>query len=98
MKKIIITILIFLICNVGYASSNIQVINEGKHYKCIQEIYTVTKDDTLDTITIKFMNKNTYGPREFYEFREGIIENNLQLCNRDVIENEKLVIIYWIKK
>lgn len=50
----------------------------------VQEIYQVDKNETLDTITDKYMKKNTYGKREHKEFRQGIIELNQWLLDRNV--------------
>lgn len=60
----------------------------------IQDVHCVQKGETLDGITRTYMEKNTYGTREFHEFREGIIElNNL---HGEVVPGQNLRINYWV--
>lgn len=60
----------------------------------IQDVHIVLEGETLDGITRAYMEKNTYGTREFHEFREGIIElNNL---HGEVRPGQKLRINYWV--
>ena len=60
----------------------------------VQDVHQVIEGETLDGITRDYMKKNTYGTREFHEFREGIIElNNL---HGEVVPGQKLRINYWI--
>lgn len=62
----------------------------------IQDIHQVMEGETLDSITRDYMKKNTYGDREFKEFREGIIElNNL---HGEVVPGQKLRINYWVEE
>ena len=95
MKKLILTLILLI----NFSVCNAEIISHEEHnnYSFITEKYTVLKNDTLFSITQKFMNKNTYGKREFNEFREGIIENNPQLDGRDVLTDEVLIITYWVK-
>lgn len=64
--------------------------------KLMEEHYTVVVGDSLDSITVSFMKKNTYGTREFYEFREGIRELNPWLMKRAVQLGDVLLINYWV--
>lgn len=62
----------------------------------IQDIHQVMEGETLDSITRDYMEKNTYGTREFHEFREGIIELN-NLHGEEVHPGQKLRINYWVE-
>lgn len=62
----------------------------------IQDVHYVQEGETLDEITRTYMKKNTYGVREFYEFREGIIELN-NLHDNHVVPGQKLRINYWVE-
>lgn len=61
----------------------------------IEDIHQVMDGETLDGITRDYMEKNTYGTREFHEFREGIIELN-NLHGTEVVPGQKLRINYWV--
>lgn len=62
----------------------------------VQDVHLVQEGETLDGITRDYMKKNTYGTREFMEFREGIIElNNL---HGEVVPGQKLRINYWVEE
>lgn len=62
----------------------------------VQDVHLVQEGETLDGITRAYMKKNTYGDREFHEFREGIIElNNL---HGEVVPGQKLRINYWVEE
>lgn len=64
------------------------------NWALIQDVHYVQEGETLDEITRTYMKKNTYGDREFHEFREGIIElNNL---HGEVVPGQKLRINYWV--
>ena len=69
--------------------------------KLVTETYVVRQGDTLDAIAWQYMEKNTYGPRDVREFREGIIEGNWDLFSkqgRSVIHpGDALKITYWEK-
>lgn len=89
MKKMIIVMFVLLgFSNVCFANA--------KPYVLIQEEYTVMQGDTLDSITNSHIIKNTYGTREFLEFREGIKQLNPQLLNRPIETGETLHINYWV--
>ncbi len=64
----------------------------------IKTTYTVQENDSLNSITTKFIKKNTYGKRNFYEFREGIKELNPWLLERTMVIGDLLHINYWIDK
>ena len=42
------------------------------------------------------MKKNTYGPRDFKEFREGIIELNNLRGKTKLYTGQELSINYWV--
>lgn len=62
----------------------------------VQDIHQVIEGETLDSIARDYMKKNTYGDREFKEFREGIIELN-GLHGQEVVPGQKLRINYWVE-
>lgn len=66
-------------------------------YRLIEDTYTVQEGDTLDSITDVFIKKNTYGPREHYEFRSGIESLNYEKVKRGIREGDILRINYWIE-
>lgn len=100
---IIMTLALLL---VGFTScGNKAVVTEAKKqtikadYKLATYTYKVKQGDTLDEITSRFMGLNTYGDRNFYEFKEGIKERNPQaFVNGEYLRaNEVLVINVWTK-
>lgn len=62
----------------------------------IHDVHYVTDGETLDEITKAYMAKNTYGPRDFKEFREGIIELNGLRGKTDLHAGQELNINYWV--
>lgn len=62
----------------------------------IHDVHHVTEGETLDGITRTYMAKNTYGPRGFEEFREGIIDLNNLRGEDDVHPGQELRINYWV--
>lgn len=68
----------------------------ASNYKLIQDRYEVQTGDTLDSIAAAYMDKNTYGAREFKEFRAGIVELNPWLLYRDVCEGDVVIVNYWV--
>lgn len=62
----------------------------------IHDVHHVVEGETLDGITREFMAKNTYGPRGFEEFREGIIDLNSLGDNPVVHPGQELKINYWV--
>lgn len=70
---------------------------DAKPWTRIEELYTVQKTDTLDSIAETYMAKNTYGPREIHEFEESIIELNPELEFTKLKAGKAIHIAYWIK-
>ena len=62
----------------------------------IHDAHHVVEGETLDSITRVYMKKNTYGPRGFEEFREGIIDLNNLGDNPAVHPGQELRINYWV--
>lgn len=63
----------------------------------IHDVHYVMNGESLDEITKTYMAKNTYGPREFKEFREGIIELNNLRDKEELHIGQELSINYWVK-
>ena len=91
MVKFIVTLVAVLM--MGLASTCM-----AAGYQLMQDKYTAENGDSLDSITIKYISKNTYGVREFKEFKSGIIELNPWLLEREVKPGDIIYINYWIKK
>lgn len=98
LKKFVLVavlVVVFLVSFV-YGLVNASVPGE-KAYLLVTENYTVQDNDTLDSITKHYIVKNTYGKREFKEFRDGIIELNYNIFKeRNIRKGDNLVINYWI--
>lgn len=62
----------------------------------IHDVHNVVEGESINSITRVYMKKNTYGPREFAEFREGIIELNDLRGREEVHPGQKLKINYWV--
>jgi hypothetical protein len=62
----------------------------------IHDAHHVVEGETLDSIARDYMKKNTYGPRGFDEFREGIIDLNNLRDNLVVYPGQELRINYWV--
>ena len=62
----------------------------------IHDAHHVVEGETLDSITRDYMEKNTYGPRGFDEFREGIIDLNNLRDNLVLHPGQELRINYWV--
>lgn len=62
----------------------------------IHDAHHVVEGETLDSITRDYMKKNTYGPRGFDEFREGIIDLNNLRGDPVVHPGQELRINYWV--
>jgi len=91
-KAVLVAISLFLLTSVANAMTPGE-----KAYCLVTENYTVQNNDTLDSITRRYIVKNTYGKREFHEFRDGIIELNYDIFKqRDIRKGDNLVITYWI--
>lgn len=63
----------------------------------IHDAHHVVEGETLDSITRDYMSKNTYGPRGFEEFREGIIELNGLHETKELHFGQELKINYWVR-
>ena len=68
----------------------------------ITDTYVVNEGDTLWDISRKYMDKNTYGPRDIREFKEGIIELNYDSVFADrkdgeIYPGDTLKINYWVR-
>ena len=66
----------------------------------VTELYTVKKGDTLLEIAEEYVEKNTYGARNIYEFAEGIKEANSELFfmhSGNLIEGTTIKINYFVK-
>ena len=99
--KIFVSFITVMLFWVGLVSAGHTVKKEEafiQNYVYVKEIYEVSKNETLDTITDKFIKKNTYGPREHREFRQGIIELNTWLLERELKAKDRLEIRYWRKR
>lgn len=95
LKKILL-LTIIMSCAFGVAMATATVPGE-KPYRLVTENYVVQDGDTLDSIAMYYIKKNTYGPREINEFREGIRELNYDMIkDGDVKKGEMLKINYWI--
>lgn len=73
-----------------------------KDYELKHDTYIVQYGDELDVIANKYMAKNTYGKREFDEFKQGIIELNVDkypyIRYGEIKAGDRLKINYWIRK
>lgn len=68
----------------------------------VTETYIVQNNDNLWNISRKYMEKNTYGPREIREFYHGIIELNWDTVFKDrpdcmIYPGDELKINYFVK-
>ena len=68
---------------------------EQKPYPVVHVSYEAQEGNTLESMAEKYMQKNTYGVRDFYEFKEGIRDINDWLLTRDVKKGDVLRINYW---
>ena len=99
--KVILVLLLSMFCNVAYSGEVVSVktspttISGVLHVK---ERYRASEEDTLDSITEEYIMKNTYGQRDFVEFRQGIIEMNPWLTKDYKFTDEILTICYWIRR
>lgn len=69
--------------------------------KLVEDTYTVREGDTLWSISAKYMEKNTYGPRDIREFMSGIVELNYDrmFTGREpalIYPGDELRIHYWM--
>lgn len=89
MKKVflLLTAMMIMISSTCMASS----------YKLVEAEYSVREGDSLDSIAVEYMARNTYGPREFREFKSGIVQLNEWLMDRDVQAGDTVRVNYWVK-
>ena len=94
MKKVVIALMMAaLFVNVGNVSEAAEV--DHRSWTVVHVSYEAQEGDTLDSIAEKYVQKNTYGVRDFYEFKEGIRELNDWLLTRDVKKGDVIRINYW---
>ena len=67
-------------------------------YTLVEATYTVQAQDTLQSIAVEYMAKNTYGEREVHEFMAGIRQLNEDLVTGTIHTGEVIRINYWVKK
>jgi len=94
MKKVVIALMMAaLFVSVGNVSEAAEV--DHRSWTVVHVSYEAQEGDTLDSIAEKYVQKNTYGVRDFYEFKEGIRELNDWLLTRDVKKGDVIRINYW---
>ncbi len=94
MKKVVIALMMAaLFVSVGNVSEAAEV--DHRSWTVVHVSYEAQEGDTLDSIAEKYVQKNTYGVRDFDEFKEGIRELNDWLLTRDVKKGDVLRINYW---
>ncbi len=96
--KILYMTLLILLCSSFVQAKEIHK-EEVNIYPSIYVLvtYEVEAGDTLDSIAKTYMKKNTYAPRDIKEFRQGIIELNPWLLDRNMKPGDRLEIRYWRK-
>ena len=94
LKKIILTGSLLMAATIfsGFNSSEATT----PQWVLIHDVHYVMDDEDLDSITRVYMKKNTYGHREFKEFREGIIELNGLRGKTKLHAGQELNINYWV--
>ena len=97
MKKLFIAALVLSALIVSSVNSTEAAEVDHRAWTLVQVSYEVQQGDTLDSVTEMYMKKNSYGKREFKEFREGIKQLNDWLLERDMKEGDVLRINYWEK-
>lgn len=98
--KIIISLITVMFFWVGLANAGHTVYKSESYQKLavyVTEIYQVSKEETLDSVTAKFIWRNTYAPRGYDEFKQGIVELNPWLLKRALHDKDQLEIRYWRK-
>lgn len=70
-------------------------------YELQTEHYTVRQGDTLWAISAKYVDKNSYGPRDNREFMSGIVELNYDEVFKGrtpglLLPGDVLRINYWV--
>lgn len=95
LKKIILAVMLVAATVIlsGFSTSEAAM----PKWVLIHDVHYVMDGETLDQIARDYMAKNTYGPREFKEFREGIIELNNLRGKTELHTGQELSINYWVK-
>lgn len=99
LKKFIMVVILLTATVVlsGFSTSEAAEVGDTlPKWVLIHDVHYVTDGETLDEITKAYMAKNTYGPRDFTEFREGIIELNGLRGKTDLHAGQELNINYWV--
>ena len=99
LKKIILAVMLVAATVVlsGFSTSEAtEVGGTLPKWVLIHDVHYVVEGETLDGITKTYMKKNTYGPRGFEEFKEGIIDLNNLGDNPAVHPGQELRINYWV--
>lgn len=94
LKKIILAVMLIIATAIltGFSESEAAM----PKWVLIHDAHHVVEGETLDSITKTYMEKNTYGPRGFDEFREGIIDLNNLRDNLVLHPGQELRINYWV--
>ena len=96
LKKIILTGgLIAATIFSGFSTSEAAEEGVTPKWVLIHDVHYVMNGENLDSITRVYMKKNTYGHRDFKEFREGIIELNGLRGKTELHAGQELKINYW---
>ena len=98
LKKFIMVVMLVAATVVlsGFSTSEATEGDATPKWVLIHDVHYVMDGETLDEITKAYMAKNTYGPRDFKEFREGIIELNGLRGKTDLHAGQELNINYWV--
>ena len=98
LKKIILTGGLIAAATIFSGFSTSEAAEEGVTPKwvLIHDVHYVMNGESLDQIVRDYMTKNTYGPRGFEEFREGIIELNGLRGKTELHDGQELKINYWV--
>ena len=92
---LVLTIAIYALWSVPVSHAEQEHINRKVYHT---EYYVTQPGDTLESIAVRFINRNTYSARQFNEFAEGIAETNPQYFmgkNKVVPVGVRLKINYW---
>lgn len=96
-KFIMVVLLTATVVLSGFSTSEAAEVGDTlPKWVLIHDVHYVVENETLDSITRVYMKKNTYGPRGFEEFREGIIDLNNLHDNQTVHPGQELRINYWV--
>lgn len=90
------TLLLAMVLSLAISNTVFAIAPGEKTYRLVSEDYVVQSGDTLDSITKYYMKKNTYGPREYNEFLEGICELNYKVIKEGIKAGDVIRVNYWI--